>query len=105
VKIFSVTPADTRSRKILSPRLGPEENFVLFDGNEPVGTAGLASYDLETRPDLTPWLVGVFVLPEFRRRGHATALVRRVEAFPQAASVADLWLYTATAEPLYARLG
>ncbi len=90
---------------ILAPPVGPEENFVLFDGDEPVGTAGLVREDLETRPDLTPWLAGVFVRPEFRGRGHATALVRRVEAFALAASVPALWLYTATAEPFYARLG
>jgi GNAT superfamily N-acetyltransferase len=65
----------------------------------------LAHKDLETRPDLTPWLAGVFVQPAFRGRGYATALVRRVEAFASAASVRTLWLYTWTAEPLYARLG
>jgi GNAT superfamily N-acetyltransferase len=90
---------------ILAPPVGPEENFVLLDGDEPVGTAGIAPYDLDTRPDLAPWLVGVFVQPAFRGRGHAAALVRRVEAFAQQASVPVLWLYTATAEQLYARLG
>jgi len=90
---------------ILAPAVGPEENFVLFDGDEPVGTAGIAPYDLDTRPDLAPWLVGVFVKPAFRGRGHAATLVRRVEAFAQQASVPALWLYTATAELLYSRLG
>jgi GNAT superfamily N-acetyltransferase len=90
---------------ILAPPVGSEENFVLFDGDEPVGTAGVAPYDLATRPDPAPWLVGVYVQPAFRGRGHAAALVRRVEAFAQQASVPVLWLYTATAETLYARLG
>ena len=90
---------------ILSPPVGPEETFVLFDQGVPVGTASLAQQDLEARPDLTPWLAGVFVQPAFSGRGYATALVRRVEAFAVAASVPVLWLYTWTAEPLYARLG
>ena len=90
---------------ILSPPVGPEETFVLFDQGVPVGTASLAHKDLEARPDLTPWLAGVFVQPAFRGRGYATALVRRVEASAVAASVPVLWLYTWTAEPLYARLG
>ncbi|MBD0275375.1 MAG: GNAT family N-acetyltransferase [Acetobacteraceae bacterium] len=90
---------------ILSPPVGPEETFVLFDQGVPVGTASLAHTDLEARPDLTPWLAAVVVQPAFRGRGHATALVRRVEAFAAAASVPVLWLYTWTAEPLYARLG
>lgn len=96
---------DELTALILAPPVGPEENFVLFDGDDPVGTAGIAPYDLDTRPDLAPWLVGVFVQPAFRGRGHAAMLVRRVEAFARAASVPALWLYTATAEPLYARLG
>jgi GNAT superfamily N-acetyltransferase len=60
---------------------------------------------LASRRDLTPWLAGVFVEPRARRRGYAAALVRRVEAFASSASVTTLWLYTSTAEPLYARLG
>jgi GNAT superfamily N-acetyltransferase len=85
--------------------LGPEETFVLFDRDRPVGTASLVHRDLETRPDLTPWLAGVFVQPAFRGQGYATELVRRVEAFASSASVPTLWLYTWTAEPLYTRLG
>ena len=90
---------------LLAPPVGPEATFVLFDQNRPVGTASLVHEDLETRRDLTPWLAGVFVEPAFRGRGYATVLVRRVEAFATAASVPVLWLYTSTAEPLYARLG
>ncbi len=90
---------------ILSPPVGPEETFVLFEQGRPVGTASLAARDLETRPDLTPWLAGVFIDPAFRGRGYATALVRQVEAFAMSASLPALWLYTSTAELLYARLG
>ncbi len=78
----------------------PKETLVLFDHNQPVGSAGLAA-----RPDLTPWLAGVFVLPAFRGHGYATALAQRVEALALAASVPVLWLYTSTAEPLSVRLG
>ncbi len=90
---------------ILAPPVGPKETFVLFDHDQPVGTAGVVQGDLDTRPDLTPWLAGVFVRPEFRGRGYATALIRRAETFVAEASVSVLWLYTLTAEPFYARLG
>lgn len=90
---------------MLAPPIGPKETFVLFDHGQPIGTAGLVRADLETRPDLTPWLAGLFVEPGFRGHGHATALVRRVEAFALTASVPVLWLYTLTAEPFYVRLG
>jgi GNAT superfamily N-acetyltransferase len=97
--------AEEMTALILAPPVGPEEAFVLFDHGQPVGTAGLVRSDLDTRPDLTPWLAGLFVEPAFRGRGHATALIRRVETFALAASVPILWLYTGTAEPLYLRLG
>jgi predicted GNAT family acetyltransferase len=83
----------------------PEETFVLFEGDIPVATASLARHDLDSRPDLTPWLAGVFVEPAFRQRGYAIVLVRYVEARAMVASVPTLWLNTWTAEPLYARLG
>jgi GNAT superfamily N-acetyltransferase len=91
--------------RILAPPIGPKETFVLFDGDQPAGTAGLVRQDLASRPDLTPWLAGVFVEPAFRGRGHASALVRRVETFAAAAGVRTFWLYTSTAEALYASLG
>jgi GNAT superfamily N-acetyltransferase len=90
---------------ILQPAAGPREAFVLFAGDTPVGTAALIGSDLDSRPDLTPWLAGLCVLPAFRGRGYGTALVRRVEAFAASAGVSVLWLYTATAEALYTRLG
>jgi GNAT superfamily N-acetyltransferase len=91
--------------RILAPPVGAKQAFVLLDDDEPAGTAALTHSDLATRPDLTPWLAGVFVQPAFRGRGYATALVRRVEAFAWEASVPVLWLHTEMAEPLYAGLG
>jgi GNAT superfamily N-acetyltransferase len=96
---------DAMTALILAPPGGPNETFVLFDGAQAVGTAGLMREDLESRPDLTPWLGGVYVEPAFRGRGHAAALVRRVEDCARAASVAVLWLYTLQADGLYRRLG
>jgi GNAT superfamily N-acetyltransferase len=90
---------------ILAPIGGPNATFVLFDGAQPVGTAGLMREDLESRPDLTPWLGGLYVQPAFRGRGHAASLVRRVEDAARDASIAVLWLYTLNAAELYRRLG
>lgn len=90
---------------ILAPPKGPEESFVAFEGDQPVGTASLAHADLDSRPDLAPWLAGVLVQPPYRGRGHAAALVRAVEGFARAAGIGTLWLYTWSAARLYARLG
>ncbi len=90
---------------ILKPPGTPNRTFVLFDGDQAVGTAGLMRSDLESRPDLTPWLGGLYVEPAFRGRGHATTLVRQVEDAARAVSVPTLWLYTLSADGLYLRLG
>jgi hypothetical protein len=45
--------------------------FILLADGEPVGTASLAAHDLDERPDLTPWLAGVFVDPHTRGQGYA----------------------------------
>lgn len=89
----------------LAKRHSAEAGFVLLDGETPVGTACLTLEDLDTRPDLTPWLASVFVLPEQRGRGHASALVRAVEQAAAARGHRRLWLFTWTSMPLYARLG
>ncbi len=81
------------------------KTFVMLTDGEAVGMASLVERDLEDRPDLTPWLAGVFVLPEARRQGHATRLIAAVEDTARAAFISTLWLYTRSAEGLYARLG
>jgi GNAT superfamily N-acetyltransferase len=79
--------------------------FVLLVDGRPVGTASLAAQDLEERPDLTPWLAGVFVEPEARGRGLAASLIGAVEDECRRAAIPTLWLYTRTAEKVYARAG
>ncbi len=78
---------------------------VLLVNDEPVGMASLAAHDLDSRPDLTPWLAGVFVAPHARGRGYAARLVAAVEAEAVARGIPTLWLYTRNAEGLYARIG
>lgn len=81
------------------------QSFVLLVDDEPVGTASITAHDLEERPDLTPWLAGVFVVPEARGQGYAGQLVAAVEEEARRASISTLWLYTNTAERIYARVG
>lgn len=85
-------------------RLIPRTLVLLVD-DQPVGTASLTAHDLQERPDLTPWLAGVFVAPHARGQGYAARLIAAVEQEARAASIATLWLYTNTAERIYARAG
>jgi N-acetylglutamate synthase-like GNAT family acetyltransferase len=79
--------------------------FVLLIDGKPVGTASLAPQDLEERPELTPWLAGVFVEPESRGQGLVAVLIKAVERECRDQAIKTLWLYTRTAEKVYARAG
>jgi GNAT superfamily N-acetyltransferase len=79
--------------------------FVLLVDGKPVGMASLAAQDLETRPDLTPWLAGVFVEPAARGQGLAGHLIGAVEDECRRLSIPTLWLYTRSAEKVYRRAG
>ena len=79
--------------------------FVALDGAEPVGSAVLVEYDMDTRRDLSPWLAGVFVTPSHRGRGVASALVRHAVRVAARMRVHRLYLYTAPARGLYEKLG
>lgn len=83
----------------------PTIYVALADDHRPLGCAMLVGKDMTTRPDLTPWLGGVYVPPEHRRRGLATALSRHVMQRAQSLGIDQLWLYTLAARPLYERLG
>jgi len=50
---------------------------VAHRGDVFLGTASLIAADLEERPDLTPWVAGVWVDAEYRRQGVGGALVRK----------------------------
>ena len=84
---------------------GPPQTFVLVVDGKPIGTASLVTQDLNERPDLTPWLAGVFIVPEARGQGHAIHLIKAVEAACRSAVIPLMWLYTAAAERVYARAG
>lgn len=57
-------------------------------------------------PHLSPWLAGVFVLPQYRGLGIGKALVKSAEDFAkEKISVSELFLYTSSAQGLYEKLG
>lgn len=70
-----------------------------------LGTAAIRSHDLDDRPDLTPWLGGVFVLPEHRGKGIASALCLAIKLRAHAMGLSQLYLFTPDQQGLYERLG
>ncbi|CAM3674707.1 MULTISPECIES: GNAT family N-acetyltransferase [Halomonas] len=78
--------------------------FVAMNGELPVGTASLVADDMSIRSELTPWLASVFVVPEWRGKGIASALVQRVEAEVLESGMEHFYLYTPDQQALYRRL-
>ena len=71
----------------------------------PIGTASLTPDDLETRPDLSPWLASVFVQAEHRQSGAGSALVNAVVAHARKLRFPILYLFTEDRIQFYERLG
>src|SRR5215831_1046595 len=72
---------------------------------ELVGMVSLKFHDMDTRPDLDPWLGGLLVLPEWRNRGVGTMLMHRASEEARRLNVPRLYLWTHSAEGLYQKLG
>ena len=79
--------------------------WVAHANAQPLGTAALRVHDLEGREDLTPWLGGVFVGSEFRRRGIGAALSATVEEAARSRGIQTLYLFTLDKRAWYSRMG
>ncbi len=91
-------------REVLAPGSG-EAAFVALDGRVPVGICLLVACDLESRAELTPWVSGFYVRPDYRRRAIGARLLTAVEGATRSSGAPALYLYTHTTESLYLRLG
>ncbi len=87
----------------LLPELIPS-TFVATN-HELFGSAAIIEHDMDTRRELTPWLAGVYVAPEFRRQGIGSALVLHVMEQAKENKIKKLYLYTPDRGAFYARLG
>lgn len=77
------------------PGSGQAALIGLVDG-QPAGSVFLVDSDLDTHTHLKPWLAGLLVLPEFRRRGLGEQLVAALVAEARDLGYDRLHLYTAT---------
>jgi GNAT superfamily N-acetyltransferase len=85
--------------------LGYETALMAEVDGRPAGSCLFVREEIDPKHDLTPWLAALYVAPEFRGRSVATALVRAIEQHARDVGCVELYLYTITAELLYAKLG
>lgn len=81
------------------------QTFVAVAGPTPVGMASLDPHDMETRPELSPWLASVYVAPEFRNKGVGSRLARTVMAEAKTLGLEKFYLFTPNKVDFYRRLG
>ncbi|MVT64943.1 GNAT family N-acetyltransferase [Bradyrhizobium pachyrhizi] len=81
--------------------------LVAKTNGEPIGSCLLVESEFEPNHDVAPWLTGLFVVPEHRKEGAGSILVRAVEDQARRRGVSRLHLYTTEAAGFcfYARLG
>jgi GNAT superfamily N-acetyltransferase len=79
--------------------------WVAFVDGEPAGSVSLVARNMDTRPELSPWLASLWVRPQCRGRGIGAALVRRCEEEARRLGIRRLHLYTEAAADFYGRLG
>lgn len=72
----------------------PQTFVALIDG-EPVGMYQLSmSDDLDSRPDIYPWLINVYVDEKFRGKNVCRKLMNTVRENAKKANLVELFLYT-----------
>jgi len=79
--------------------------LVVFEGEELIGTACLKISDMDTKPELSPWLSGLYVKESWRRRGVGAVLVKEIESTAIELGIAHLYLYTPESKKFYSELG
>jgi predicted N-acetyltransferase YhbS len=93
---------------MLQERSGRHElpiTFIASSEEQLLGSAMLIAHDMDTRPQYSPWLAGVFVSPAYRHLGIGRQLSEHVVREAARLGFATLYLYTPSAQDFYSRLG
>jgi N-acetylglutamate synthase-like GNAT family acetyltransferase len=86
-------------------RGGIPSMFVAVDNGKVIGTAALDNDDMDTHPQLTPWIASLYVDGKYRKQGVGETLVRRVIEEARSAGVKKLYLFTPDREHYLGRFG
>ncbi|CAN5855858.1 GNAT family N-acetyltransferase [soil metagenome] len=86
-------------------RTGIPTTLIAVEDDTLLGSASLVENDLNTHPQLMPFLASVYVAPAYRRRGIASALVRRIVDEARQLKLPRIYLITPNQQRLYANLG
>ncbi|MEM6344916.1 MAG: GNAT family N-acetyltransferase [Bacteroidota bacterium] len=81
-------------------------SLVAYEGSNLIGGAQLKFYEMSIYPEKEHWLGAVYVAPEFRGRGIAAKMIKRILELAKHYQVPNLYLQTEHLDGgLYARMG
>jgi len=79
--------------------------LVMHDGPELIGSVSIVFGDCPARPEWDPWLASLYVVEAWRGRGYGLELVHAASALAVAAHVPRIFVFTESAENLFALCG
>lgn len=79
--------------------------FIAKENNALLGSAAIIEHDMDTRLDLSPWLAGVYVSENYRKKGIGSKLVLHVMDQAKKNGFNTLYLYTLKHSDFYRKLG
>ena len=79
--------------------------LIAVANGELLGSAAIISSDMDTHPELGPWLANVYVREDQRGRGLGGKLVKAIMMLGEQLALAQLYLFTPDQENFYRRLG
>ena len=79
--------------------------LIAHDERGVLGTASLKAKDMDSVPELTPWLSAVYINPEYRGQGVGKALISEIEKLARAAGHPKLYAFNPISQGVFEKMG
>jgi N-acetylglutamate synthase-like GNAT family acetyltransferase len=79
--------------------------LIAVDGDQVLGSAALIASDMDTKPELSPWLANVYVKFDKRGLGIGARLVQSIMDIARENNLPCIYLFTPDQEKFYEKLG
>jgi N-acetylglutamate synthase-like GNAT family acetyltransferase len=105
----SLNPGGSLKKRIATMQRYLSDDFVpstlIAKTTELLGSAAIVENDMDTKPELTPWLASVFVAPQYRNQGIGSQLVKQLMDEAKQAGIETIYLFTPDQVNFYQKLG
>ncbi len=105
----SLNPDGSLEKRIATMQDYLSADFVpstlIAKNTELLGSAAIVENDMDTKPELTPWLASVFVAPQYRNQGIGSQLVKQLMQKAKQSGIEAIYLFTPDQVNFYQKLG